>query len=198
MSYTVDEHISRHWSLAIFDFQVSVGALVLSSFIDSCIGDPQCCAEESRSTAVCGGEASACRRGRPPQVLPTSGSRGFSMNTVYVWVNSMRYIYTYLHVSSRLSDLFILWTPWMFSVGGSGINRSSMAAGNNNTQQSRHRLTTITINGDDISLYGPNKYRGPHTGVRGHVAIVTKKTHCVARINVLMEIKCRSKAQGWN
>lgn len=130
MSCTVDEHISLHWSLAIFDFQVSVGALVLSGFIDSCIGDPQCCAEESRSTAVCGGESSACRRGRPPQVLPTSvGSRGLSMNTVHVWVNSLRYIYTYLHVSSRLSDLFILWTPWMFSVGGSGINRSSMAAG---------------------------------------------------------------------
>lgn len=47
MSYTVDKDISRSCSLAIFDFQVSVGTLILSSFIDSCIGDPQCCAEES-------------------------------------------------------------------------------------------------------------------------------------------------------
>lgn len=48
-------------------------------------------------------------------------------------LKSVRSIFsTHLHVSSRLSDLFILWTPERFSVGGSGMNRSSMAAGINN------------------------------------------------------------------
>lgn len=43
----MDKHVGRDRSLAIFCFQVPVGALVLSCFIDSCIGDPQHCAEES-------------------------------------------------------------------------------------------------------------------------------------------------------
>ena len=142
MSCTVDKHISCHWSLAIFDFQVSVGALVLSGLVDGRVGDPQCCAEESRSAAVAGGEASARRRSRPPQVLPTSAGSRDSECFMYGSVdglNPVRCSYTYLHVSSRLSDLFILWTPYWFSVGGSGIKRSSMAAGNNKqVNQSKH------------------------------------------------------------
>lgn len=138
----MDKHISCYWSFAIFDFQVSVGALVLSGLVDSRVGDPQCCAEESWSAAVTGGEASACGRSRPPQVLPTSaGSRDSEcfMNGSVYGLNPGRYSYTYLHVSSRLSDLFILWTPYWFSVGGSGIKRSSMAAGNNKqVNQSKH------------------------------------------------------------
>lgn len=147
MSYTLDKYINCQCSLAIFDFQVSVKAAILSGFIDSCIGDAQHCAEKSRSTAVSDGEASAGRRGRPPQVLPTSARRK------HVTIKGREPLDervdgkqqgTYLHVSSRLSDLFILWVPWMFSVGGSGMNRSSKAGGTNSSSQRQNRLGTVT------------------------------------------------------
>lgn len=68
----MDEHVGLGRSLAIFGFQVAVGALVLSSFVHGGVGDPQPCAEEPGSAAVADGEAGAGRRGRPAQVLPAS------------------------------------------------------------------------------------------------------------------------------
>ncbi len=72
----MNKHINRYCSLAIFNPQVPVGALVLSSFIDSGVGDPQGCAEESRPTAVADGEPRACWGGCPSQVLSTSAGGG--------------------------------------------------------------------------------------------------------------------------
>lgn len=110
--FTPDKHISSCCSFAIFNLQVLVGALVLSCLIDSCIRDPQSCAEESRPAAVTNGEAGARRRGRPTQVLPTAAKQRFlEVCTVHGVHTSMKQTWTYLHVNSRLSDLFILWTP---------------------------------------------------------------------------------------
>lgn len=67
----MDEHIGRHRRLAILHFEVSVGALVLARLVHSGVGDAQRRTKEAQSAAVGGGEASACRRGRPSQVLPT-------------------------------------------------------------------------------------------------------------------------------
>lgn len=75
MSFTPDKHISGDCSFAIFSFQVLVGALVETRLVDSCIRDPQSCAEESRPSAVTDGHAGAHRRGRPLQVLPTSATQ---------------------------------------------------------------------------------------------------------------------------
>lgn len=74
-SFTPDKHVSGCCSFAIFSLQVLVGALVLPRLIDSCIRDPQSCAEESRPAAVTHGEAGARRWGRPAQVLPAAAKQ---------------------------------------------------------------------------------------------------------------------------
>lgn len=74
-SFTPDKHISGCGGFAIFNLQVLVGALVLSRLVDSCIRDPQSCAEESGTAAVTNGEAGARRWGRPTQVLPTAAKQ---------------------------------------------------------------------------------------------------------------------------
>ena len=66
----MDEHVGLGRNLAVFGFQVAVGALVLSSFVHSGVGDLQPGAEEPGSAAVADSEARAGRRRRPAQVLP--------------------------------------------------------------------------------------------------------------------------------
>lgn len=147
-----------YWSLSIFNFQVSVGALVLSRFIDSCIEDPQCCAEQSWPTAVTGVEACACWRCCPPQVQPTSARQQINIKwpvcTKCSWsMDRGNLVYMYLQVSSRFSDLFILWMPSMLSIGASGMNLIPMPAGINNTthnhrkdwQQTLSRMITSSV-----------------------------------------------------
>lgn len=74
-SFTLDEDVSGYCSFAIFNLQVLVGALVLARLVDSCVRDPQSCAEQSGPAAVPDGEAGAGGRGRPTQVLPTAAKQ---------------------------------------------------------------------------------------------------------------------------
>lgn len=138
----MNKHIKCFCSLALFNAQVSVGTLILSSFIGSCIGDCQPRAEKSWSTAVTGGDATACARDGPLQVLSTSARRkhthGYKAYIMRHWMDGAHWRASYLHVSSKLSDLFIRWVPWMLSVGGSGINRSSIAVGPTDMKESKH------------------------------------------------------------
>ena len=89
----MDKHINCHCSLVIVNFQVSVKAAILSSFIDSRIGDHQRCAEKSGPAAVADGEVSAGRRSRPSQVLPTSVRRKqmrITGRALYHWLRERR------------------------------------------------------------------------------------------------------------
>lgn len=92
-SRTVDEHVGGHRRLAVLHFQVAVGTLVLPRLVDSGVGDAQRRAEEARAAAVGGGEAGACRRSRPSQVLPTSdpGRKEFDVNATFVHVCLTRF-----------------------------------------------------------------------------------------------------------
>lgn len=68
----MNKNVNRRSRLAAFDFEIAVGAPVLSRFIDSGVGDPELCAKQSRPATVADGKANTGGWGGPTQVLATS------------------------------------------------------------------------------------------------------------------------------